>query len=55
MCARGKKTAFAAHYRMDSSTEASRARFLARVGAQMDRLIGAVGLDVRAGQQEAAE
>lgn len=55
MCARGKKTAFAAHYRMDTSTEASRARFLTRVGSQMDRLIGMVPVAARAGQQEAAE
>jgi len=41
ICARGCKTAFAAHYLMDSSTEASRARHLARVAARMDRLIGA--------------
>jgi putative NADPH-quinone reductase len=40
LCARGKRSVFAAHYLMDSSTPASRARHLARVGAQMDRLIG---------------
>jgi len=36
----GKRTVFAAHYLMDSSTPDSRARHLARVGARMDRLIG---------------
>ena len=40
MCAKGCRTAFAAHYLMDSSTPESRARHLARVGAKMDRLIG---------------
>ena len=33
------RTAFAAHYLMDSSTPASRARHLARVSAQMERLL----------------
>lgn len=36
----GRKTAFAAHYLMDSSTPDSRQRHLHRVAAQMDRLIG---------------
>lgn len=36
----GKKTVFAAHYLMDSSTPASRAKHLAKVAARMDRLIG---------------
>lgn len=36
----GKRAVFAAHYLMDSSTPASRARHLARVGAKMERLIG---------------
>jgi putative NADPH-quinone reductase len=40
LCARGKRTAFAAHYLMDSSTEVSRRQHLERVSAQMDRLIG---------------
>jgi NAD(P)H dehydrogenase (quinone) len=40
LCARGRKTAYAAHYLMDSSTPASRAAHLARVSSQMDRLIG---------------
>ena len=31
---------FAAHYLMDSSTDASRARHLARVAARMDKLLG---------------
>lgn len=40
LCKPGKRTAFAAHYKMDSSTPESRARHLARVARQMDRLIG---------------
>jgi putative NADPH-quinone reductase len=40
LCHPRKKTVFAAHYLMDSSTPASRARHLARVEARMDRLIG---------------
>jgi putative NADPH-quinone reductase len=41
ICAKGCKTAFAAHYLMDSSTDDSRAKHLARVAARMDRFIGA--------------
>jgi putative NADPH-quinone reductase len=41
ICAKGCRTAFAAHYLMDSSTDASRAKHLARVAARMDRFIGA--------------
>ncbi len=40
LCAKGKRTAFAAHYLMDSSTPESRAAHLTRVARQMDRLIG---------------
>lgn len=40
LCAKGKRTAFAAHYLMDSSTPESRARHLVRVSRQMDKLIG---------------
>ena len=40
LCRPGKRKAFAAQYRMDSSTPESRARHLARVGRAMDRLIG---------------
>ena len=40
LLARGKRTVFAAHYHMDNSTDASRARHLAVVAARMDRLIG---------------
>ena len=40
LCKPGKRTAFAAHYRMDSSTPDSRARHLRRVSRQMDKLIG---------------
>jgi len=42
LCAKRKRTAFAAHYLMDSSTPESRARHLARVDRQMNRLIGSV-------------
>ena len=41
ICARRCRTAFAAHYLMDSSTAASRARHLDKVAARTDRLIGA--------------
>jgi NAD(P)H dehydrogenase (quinone) len=40
ICAPRKRSVFAAHYLMDSSTPASRARHLTRVAAKMDRLIG---------------
>jgi len=40
ICAKGCKTAFAAHYLMDSSTPDSRAAHLARVSAGMQRLVG---------------
>ncbi|RVT83207.1 flavodoxin family protein [Rhodobacteraceae bacterium CCMM004] len=40
ICAKGCRTAFAAHYLMDSSTPQSRARHLDRVAAQVDRLTG---------------
>lgn len=40
LCRPGKRSAFAAHYLMDRSTPESRARHLARVARQMDRLIG---------------
>ena len=39
ICARPLRTAFAAHYNMDSSTPESRARHLDRVSRQMDKLI----------------
>lgn len=42
LCAKGCRTAFAAHYLMDSSTHASRAAHLARVSQRMARLIGPV-------------
>jgi NAD(P)H dehydrogenase (quinone) len=41
LCAKSCRTAFAAHYLMDSSTPASRKAHLARVGRAMDKLIGA--------------
>jgi NAD(P)H dehydrogenase (quinone) len=34
------KKVFAAHFLMDTSTDATRAKHLRRVGVQMDRLIG---------------
>ncbi|MEE4117560.1 MAG: NAD(P)H-dependent oxidoreductase [Paracoccaceae bacterium] len=40
LCAKPLRTAFAAHYSMDSSTPDSRARHLARVGRAVDRLTG---------------
>lgn len=40
LCKPFKRTAFAAHYLMDTSTSESRARHLRRVARQMDRLIG---------------
>ena len=39
LCGRPLRTAFAAHYSMDSSTPESRARHLARVGREVDRLV----------------
>ncbi len=42
LCAPARRTAFAAHYLMDSSTPESRARHLERVARKMDRLIGPV-------------
>jgi NAD(P)H dehydrogenase (quinone) len=40
LCKPRKRSAFAAHYRMDGSTPESRTRHLARVARQMDKLIG---------------
>ncbi|MEL6167564.1 MAG: NAD(P)H-dependent oxidoreductase [Pseudomonadota bacterium] len=40
LCAPRTRTAFAAQYLMDSSTDAARAVHLARVGRKMDKLIG---------------
>lgn len=40
LCAKRCRTAFAAHYLMDSSTPESRAKHLARVAAKADKLIG---------------
>jgi len=39
LCAKPLRTAFAAHYLMDSSTDASRRRHLEKVGNRMDRLL----------------
>jgi putative NADPH-quinone reductase len=41
ICAKGCKTAYAAHYSMDSSTPESRRKHLETVAAKMDRFIGA--------------
>lgn len=41
LCHPRRRTAFAAHYLMDSATPDSRARHLARVAARVDRLAGA--------------
>ena len=47
LCHPRKRTAFAAHYLMDSSTPASRQAHLRKVAARMDRLIGrAVPVDL---------
>jgi NAD(P)H dehydrogenase (quinone) len=40
LCAKGKRAVFAAHYLMDSSTDATRRAHLARVARKMDRLVG---------------
>jgi NAD(P)H dehydrogenase (quinone) len=39
LCAKPHRTAFAAHYLMDSSTPQSRTRHLAKVSKEMDRLL----------------
>jgi putative NADPH-quinone reductase len=52
LCGRPLRTAFAAHYRMDSSTPESRARHLARVARQVDRLTG--GPKARVAQEATA-
>jgi putative NADPH-quinone reductase len=43
LCAKGHRRAFAAHYLMDSSTDASRKAHLAKVAAKMDRFTGGPG------------
>ncbi len=40
LCARPLRKVFAAHYLMDSSTEASRRRHLDKIAKKMDRLLG---------------
>ncbi len=40
LCAKGCKTAFAAHYLMDSSTPESRAAHLAKVDRKLERFLG---------------
>ncbi len=42
LCAKGCKTVYAAHYLMDSSTDASRAAHLRKVAAKLDRFLGPV-------------
>lgn len=49
----GRKMVFAAHYLMDSSTEASRKKHLQKVAQMMDRLIGR-RIDVARPQQASA-
>jgi putative NADPH-quinone reductase len=39
LCAKNRKTAFAAHYLMDSSTDASRKKHLEKVAAKLDRFL----------------
>lgn len=39
LCAKDRRSVFAAHFLMDSSTDASRKRHLDRVAAKMDRLL----------------
>jgi hypothetical protein len=39
LCARNRKTTFAAHYLMDSSTDASRKKHLEKVAAKLDRFL----------------
>lgn len=53
LCAPRKRHVFAAHYLMDSSTEASRAAHLVRVAAKMDRLMG--GATVGAAQPQSLQ
>jgi NAD(P)H dehydrogenase (quinone) len=57
LCKPGKRTVFAAHYQMDTSTKASRRAHLQKVAARMDRLMGrAVRVPLpMARQAEAAE
>ncbi len=54
LCAPRKRSAFAAHFLMDSSTDASRAAHLSTVARKMDRLIGRAITAPRA-QPQAAE
>ena len=51
LCRPGKRTVFAAHYLMDSSTPASRARHLARVAAGIGKLTGPASRDTAAARQ----
>lgn len=49
-----KRTVFAAHYLMDSSTPESRRRHLDRVGAKVDKLIGKRNANAMANKQGAS-
>jgi NAD(P)H dehydrogenase (quinone) len=51
LCAPGKRTAFAAHYLMDSSSPDSRMRHLDKVAAKMDRFIAKRAQDPRHASQ----
>lgn len=55
LCAPRKRSAFAAHFLMDRSTEASRAAHLRTVARKMDRLIGRVPAAAPRAQPQAAE
>jgi NAD(P)H dehydrogenase (quinone) len=55
LLARGKRRVFAAHYQMDTSTDASRKQHLTVVAARMDRLIGPVTQLQAPAMKEAAE
>ncbi len=55
LCAPRKRRVFAAHFLMDSSTDASRSSHLAQVARKMDRLIGRKTTPVAIPMQRAAE
>jgi putative NADPH-quinone reductase len=54
LCAPRRRTVFAAHYLMDSSTPESRAAHLARVAARVDRLAGSARHGAGAGAAQRA-
>ncbi len=55
LCFPRKRMVYAAHYLMDASTPASRARHLTRIARKMDSLIGPVPAQRQAALHEAAE